>query len=302
MLVRLTPRNGQIDPAGVVRFRQELAESCARPRSPNDLDNPVPGRSFAIDCAAGRSQSECTDDRVSAAAHLMNQLSYQFSVFGDIAFLTVDRRVETISATFHPGVSIDDLAVPIPQRLPRLLGQGLAVNNRGCAEHLHDQLVLRLRTTYSALVGAPIGKSGRARLELTKQGADRCTVRVHSPDGSVVYGLSVRYQGESKEKDAGEDVGRTLGQFYYNLRQAEQLAQKRRYGLPMSEPATASSEFARFWQKVGRPIALVGALGLMTSGVYVSNTRPQASTGDWLWRSGLGVFVIEIGVETWLYF
>lgn len=79
-------------------------------------------------------------------------------------------------------------------------------------------------------------------------------------------------------------------------------AAARNFAVEVARPLPQPRSFARAWQKVGRPVALLGAFGLVTSGVYVSNTQPDSSSGDWLWRAGLGVFVIEIGAETWLYF
>lgn len=298
--VRLEPAGENLEPRASVEFRDALERRCSKasvqppsaPASAAKASETIAGQPLRVPCDSQKTDAQCANDRFKAASQLLTQLSYRFSVFGDVAFLPIDRKVETISQTFHEGVSIDEMRSPSPERAPDLLQRGLKIENHGCAALLTASLTSRLEKTYEPQIGKPIGEGGRATLRLTSDSSNSCTLRLTDATRAPAYGLVVRYTGPAKEADAGEDAGRTVGQLYYSLAQAKFLADKGRVRLPIADPSPASSFFvagAPFLvdertsnDGFGWMYAGIDTLGLVcgaTFGILSVNARNQAETG-----------------------
>jgi hypothetical protein len=298
--VRLEPKGENLEPRASLEFRDSLERRCsnasAQPASATSsapkTSETIAGEPLRVVCEAPKTDAQCANDRLSAASTLLERLSHKFSIFGDVAFLPTDRKVETISQTFHEGVSIDEMRSPNPERAPDLLQRGLTIANDGCASVLTATLTLRLEKTYALQIGEPIGKGGRATLRLTSESPNSCTLRLTDATKTPAYGLVVRYTGPAKEADAGEDAGRTVGQLYYGLAQAKFLADKGRAPLPIAHPSPASAFFvagAPFLvdnrasnDGFGWMYAGIDTLGLVcgaTFGILSINARNQAETG-----------------------
>ena len=291
LLIQLSQTSTTVQPTGELHFREDVAARCSA--SPNDAKTPerIAGPAFEGRCRETETPSECANGRLKAAAQLLNRLSSQFSLFGDIAFLPVERQVEAISPTFHPGVSINEMPIPPSRRAPDLLRRGLRVENRGCDARLHDRVLSRLGGGYEAQIGT-LGSTGRARLELTSPRPNACVFRLRDTTNAIVYGFVVQFADATKVLDAGDDAGRTVGQFYYNLKQAEYLAAKSRPAPVAARASAASSLFV-----AGTPFLVdavptndgfgwlyagLDTVGLLCGGVFAAlsvNARNHAETG-----------------------
>jgi hypothetical protein len=295
--VRLVPKGDELEPLASVEFRDALEQRCSNPSAPapETIAGQLPLR---VECAAPKTAEQCANDRLKAASQLLTQLSYRFSIFGDVAFLPVDRKVETISQTFHEGVAIDEMPSPSPSHAPDLLQRGLRIENHGCAGALLASLTARLQKTYAEQIGEQIGNGGRALLTLTddhpltREGPQNCTLRLLDANKTPAYGLTVRYTGPGKAANAGEDAGRTVGQLYYSLQQAKYLVDRGRAPELAYRPSPWSSFFvagAPFladdrtnndgWGWAYAGLDTVGLACGSTFAILSVNARNQAETG-----------------------
>jgi hypothetical protein len=298
LLVHLEPEGTTLKPSGELYFPDQVRQRCTSASNAQQdraaMPERVEGKPIQVECVGGVSPAECANDRVKLASQFMNQLSYRFSVFGDVAFLTVDREVDKISATFHQGVSISDLESPPSRAIPDLLDKGLMVTNRDCDPELYRSLLSRLRTSYSEQIGEPIGPGGRSTLTLGKTPNGTCALYLQDASNRKVYALTVKFEAPATAADAGEDSARTVGQFYWNVQQATLIAERQR--IPLSQlprPAVANS-----FLMAGAPFlfdndvkndawgwgyASIDTLGLLCGGVFTAlnvDARNRAESGQ----------------------
>jgi hypothetical protein len=299
LLVRLEPDGTALKPSGELYFPDQVRQRCTSTSNTQQngaapMPERVEGKLIQVECIGGASPTECANDRVKLASQFMNQLSYRFSVFGDVAFLTVDREVDKISATFHQGVSISDLWSPPSRDIPALLNKGLRVSNSDCDADLYRSLLSRLRTSYDGQIGEPIGPDGGSTLTLSRTPNGTCALDLHDASNKKVYALTVKFETPATAADAGEDSARTVGQFYWNVQQATLIAEKQRIPLAqLPRPAAATS-----FLMAGAPFlfdqspkndawgwgyASADTLGLLCGGVFTAlniDARNHAESGQ----------------------
>jgi hypothetical protein len=108
--------------------------------------------------------------------------------------------------------------------VPDLLRQGLSIQNKGCDSALYQKLQFTLASSYVDEIGGPIGEGGGSQLTLTPTGERACRLALSDPRREPAYSLTVRYESPKVAPAAGEDSGRTVGQFYWNIFQANLIA------------------------------------------------------------------------------
>jgi hypothetical protein len=146
-----------------------------------------------------------------------------FGVFRELPFWTDRHRTSVdLGPSLHPDVGLTDLNSPIAHEVPAVFVSGLGLEVQGeCGGGFREALVRRLTESYGKLVGTPIGgvRKGAPVLTLNpKRGAPKetCDVMLRYQDRNL-YGVAASAQNM---RNAGDDVGRVIGQFYRDVQHA----------------------------------------------------------------------------------
>ena len=274
LLIDLLEVNARIKPRGTLYFRRDLELLCRKsgPVSESTPDKKASSvtvvEGFESQCLPPKTAMQCTNQRAAVASELLNGLSLQFSMFGNVGYITVDRKVEAMTPARYQGVAISETWDPTTDRTPRLLERGLRIDNGGCSAELAKSLALRLdKDTYRESIGA-IGEAqgaATARLSLVELGV--CRLEISDASGKPAYAATVEYRAPATPDQAGDALGITVGQLYLTLMQAQAIATNSLLERELGKRASRASP----------------ASGLLLAGSpFLFDSRPRNDA--WGWR------------------
>ena len=266
-----------IAPTGSMYFEPDLLTLCSEKKT----DKPptkVRSSSFPVDCGSEDEVPQCRNVWAKAATELMNKMSKQFSVFGNVAFLSVDRDVDTISPTFHKGVKVDEIPNDMHEEYPNIVENGLLIENGGCDPALVKGLIQKLQV-YNSHIGRVSEERPQPypRLSLEAGEDNLCVLTLNETEGEPFYTFHVSYTGDATPAEAGTDAGSVIGQLYMKLHMTEILAANKPLECP--EPVYGSGG--------GPPKRLVSpARSLLFSGLpFLSDDFNDNDAAGWAYGS-----------------